>query len=196
VRRAVRLMHSDRVQAFDLEREPAAVREQYGNHPFGKGCLLARRLIEAGVPFVEVFRRGWDDHGGAAQRVKERCRWMDPIMATLLADLKQRGLLDSTLIVWMGEFGRSPVNAAGHYAQAWTTLLAGGGIQTGGTVGKTNSDGKQPGGTVVDRPISVGDLFATLCQTLGIDYDKELLAPGNRPIRLVEKAGKPIRELF
>lgn len=194
--RAVRLMQSDRVKAFDLEQEPAAVREKYGKHPFGKGCLLARRLIEAGVPFVEVFRRGWDDHGKAAVKVKERCQWMDPIMATLITDLKERGLLDSTLVVWMGEFGRSPVSAGNHYTQAWTTLLAGGGLQTGGTVGKTNSDGKQPGATVVDRPISVGDLFATICQALGIPYDKELMAPGDRPLRLVEKTGKPIQELF
>lgn len=105
-------------------------------------------------------------------------------------------MLDSTLIVWMGEFGRSPVKGDGHYARAWTTLLAGGGIKTGQAVGKTDDKEKNPGGTVVQRPITAPDFFATICKILGIDFTKEVLAPGERPMRLVDKSAKPVEELF
>ena len=96
----------------------------------------------------------------------------------------------------MGEFGRSPVDGKGHYARAWTTLLAGGGLKTGQAIGKTDEKGKKPGGTVVDRPVSTADFFATICRALGIDHTKEYHAPGERPIPIVEKGGKPIDELF
>jgi hypothetical protein len=194
--RAVALMRSSKAKAFDLEKEPAKIREAYGSHKFGKSCLLARRLIESGVSFVEIFHRGWDDHEGAGKRIKPRCEWMDPAMATLITDLTDRGMLDDTLIVWMGEFGRSPGKGDGHYARAWTTLLAGGGLKTGQVIGKTDEKGKSPGGTVVERPISVPDFFATICHALGIDHHKELMAPGERPMRMVEKSAKVITELF
>lgn len=194
--RAVALMDSNQARAFNVESEPLNLRERYGNHKFGKACLMARRLIEVGVSFVEIFHRGWDDHEGAARAVMRRCPWMDAGIAALLTDLKDRGLLDSTLVVWMGEFGRSPVNGGGHYARAWTTMLAGGGLRTGQAIGRTDENGRNPGGTVVDRPISVPDFFATICQALGIDPAKELHAPGDRPMRLVRAEGHPIRELF
>jgi hypothetical protein len=196
VQRAINLMRSDKAKAFRIDEEPAKLREAYGDHKFGKSCLMARRLIEAGVSFVEIFHRGWDDHEGAAKRVKERSGWMDAGMSTLITDLRDRGLLDDTLIVWMGEFGRSPVDGNGHYARAWTTVLAGGGLQLGQTIGKTDDKEKKPGSTVIDRPFSTADFFATICHALGIDYHKELLAPGDRPIHLVDKSGNHMSDLF
>lgn len=193
--RAVALMTSNQARAFHVDNEPLRLRDRYGSHKFGKACLMARRLIETGVSFVEIFHRGWDDHGGAARDVAPRCPWMDAGIATLISDLKDRGMLDSTLIVWMGEFGRSPVRGDGHYARAWTTFLAGGGLRTGQAIGRTDETGRNPGGTVVDRPISVADFFATICHALGIDPEKELLAPGDRPMR-VTNHGTPVRELF
>jgi arylsulfatase A-like enzyme len=158
--------------------------------------LLARRLIEAGVSFVEIFHRGWDDHEGAAKRISARAPWMDAGMATLIRDLKRRGMLDDTLIVWMGEFGRSPGDGGGHFCNAWSTVWAGGGIKTGQVVGKTSDTGKNAGGTVTERPISAPDYVATLCLALGIDIHQEFMAPGNRPMPLAEKTAKPIAELL
>ena len=194
--RAVRLMRSPRAKAFNLDEEPQKLREAYGEHQFGKSCLLARRLIEAGVSFVEVFHRGWDDHEGAAKRIDARAPWMDAGMATLIRDLKVRGMLEDTLVVWMGEFGRSPGNGNGHFCRAWSTVLAGGGLQTGQVVGKTSEEGKNPGGEVVERPVSAPDFIATLCRAMGIDPHKEFMAPGMRPMPLAEKTAEPIVELL
>jgi len=194
--RAVRLMRSTRAKAFDLEGEPKWLREKYGSHRFGQSCLMARRLVESGVSFVEVFHRGWDDHEGAARRISARAPWMDAGMSALILDLKNRGMLDDTLVVWMGEFGRSPGNGSGHFCRAWSTLWAGGGINTGMTVGKTNEDGKNAGGTILERPITAPDYMATLCTVLGIDYHKEFVGPGLRPMPLVDKSAKVIKELL
>jgi hypothetical protein len=194
--RAVSLMRSSKAKVFDLDDEPAHLREAYGEHKFGKACMMARRLIEEGVSFVEIFHRGWDDHEGAGQRVAKRCEWMDPAMSTLIMDLKQRGMLDDTLIVWMGEFGRSPVDGKGHYARAWTSFLAGGGLKTGQAIGKTDEKSKKPGGTVIDRPVNTAEFLATICHALGIDSSKEFLAAGKRPIPIVDKHAEPIAELF
>ena len=194
--RAVRLMRSKRARAFKLEEEPAQLREAYGSHRFGQSCLLARRLVEAGVSFVEVFQRGWDDHEGAAKPTRQRAPWMDAAMSSLLRDLKLRGLLDDTLVVWMGEFGRTPGNGTGHFSSAWSTAWAGGGIKTGQVIGKTSAKGKQPGAAVVDRPITGADYIATLCLALGIDIHQEFTGPGMRPMPLVEKTARPIKELL
>ncbi len=194
--RAVRLMRSKRAKAFNLDEEPAKLREAYGEHKFGQSCLLARRLVEAGVSFVEVFHRGWDDHEGAAKRISERAPWMDAGMATLIADLKQRGMLEDTLVIWMGEFGRSPGDGGGHFCNAWSTVWAGGGIKTGQVIGKTTEQGKNPGGAVEDRPINAPDYVATICAALGIHGKEEFMAPGGRPMTLVDKAAKPIHELL
>ncbi len=193
--RAVRLMRSTRSQAFDLDREPAHIRAAYGDHRFGRSCLLARRLVEAGVSFVEVVHRGWDDHEGAAKPTATRAPWMDAAMATLICDLKARGTLDDTLVVWMGEFGRSPGAGKDHFCKAWSSVLAGGGIRTGQVVGKTSEDGKSPGSEIVDRPVTSPDFVATICTALGIDIHKEYLAPGARPMPLVDKSARPISEL-
>ena len=192
--RAVRLMHSQRSQAFQLDREPAYIRDAYGNHKFGQSCLMARRLVEAGVSFVEVIHRGWDDHQGAARPIAARAPWMDTGMSALIRDLKTRGMLDETLVVWMGEFGRSPGAGTNHFCQAWSTVLAGGGIKAGQVVGKT-SDGKHAGSEIVDRPVTSPDFIATICTVLGIDIHHEFLAAGSRPMPLVDKSAKPILEI-
>ena len=121
---------------------------------------------------------------------------MDAGMATLIRDLKVRGMLEDTLIVWMGEFGRSPGSGNGHFCRAWSTLFAGGGLKTGQVIGKTSEGGKNPGGEVVDRPVSAPDFIATVCQALGMDTHKEFLAPGMRPMPMVDKHAKPITELL
>ena len=173
--RAVKMMRSPAAKAFELDDEPAEVRDAYGRNPFGQGCLLARRLVEKGVPFVEVtlsaadgsMAFGWDTHQKNFDAVQKLSQVLDPAWATLMTDLRTRGLLDSTLIVWMGEFGRTPkINKdAGrdHFPNAWTTVLAGGGIKGGQAIGDTGPDGM----TVKDRPVTVPDLLATVCKALG-----------------------------
>ena len=194
--RAVRLMRSPRAKAFNLDEEPTWLRQQYGEHAFGQSCLLARRLVESGVSFVEVFHRGWDDHEGAAKRIAARAPWMDAGMSALILDLKNRGMLDDTLVIWMGEFGRSPGNGSGPSCRAWSTVWAGGGINTGITVGRTDEGGKNPGGTVEERPITTPDYIATLCTALGIDTHQEFMGPGLRPMPIVDKSAKVVEELF
>jgi hypothetical protein len=192
MQKALDLMHSDKTVAFELSRESDSVRDQYGRNRFGQGCLLARRLVEVGVPFVEVTLGGWDTHQGANQRVKALSQDLDPAMAALIADLKDRGLLDTTLVIWMGEFGRAPKTGSQHYARAWTSVLAGGGIKTGQVVGSTDPKGAD----VKDRPISSADFMATICQILGIDYTKEYLARGDRPMHKVDKGAKPVTQVL
>jgi hypothetical protein len=197
--RAVTLMQSKEAKAFDLSQEPASSREAYGSSRFGDGCLLARRLVETGVSFVEVTLGGWDTHQNNFDRVKQLSRQVDPAMTALVTDLKQRGLLDSTLIVWMGEFGRTPrINARGakpgrdHYPRAWSSLMIGGGIKGGQVVGKTDKEGA----AVVERSISALDFLATVCEVLGINWKKQNQTPIGRPIRIVEKGANPIAELL
>jgi len=194
---ALRLMRSDRQECFDLSREPEASRRAYGDTEFGRGCLLARRLVEAGVGFVEVYLANWDSHVRAvAEKTRDLMTQVDLGMSALVRDLRDRGLLDSTLVVWMGEFGRTPrINSTGgrdHFSRAWSTALFGGGIRAGQVVGATDSTGNE----VKDRPVSVVDFMATICHLLGIDYQKEIDTPAGRPIRIVEKGERLIRELL
>jgi uncharacterized protein (DUF1501 family) len=190
--RAVQLMHSAKAKAFEIDQEPEKVREAYGKSKFGEGCLLARRLVEAGVSFVEVMLDGWDTHNGAAREVKPLSEQLDPAFATLITDLKDRGLLDTTLLIWMGEFGRTPGKGFNHFARAWTTVLGGAGLKTGQVIGKTD----QTGGTVEERPVGAADFMATVCQALGIDPAKLYLSKSGRPFRLVDKGGQIVKELF
>jgi hypothetical protein len=195
--RAVQLIRSGRGKVFDLAQEPAAVRAAYGENFFGRGCLLARRLVEAGVPFVEVYAANWDGHFKIeADRARELMPLVDAGMATLITDLKDRGLLDSTLVIWMGEFGRTPrVNNLGgrdHYARAWSTVLAGGGIKGGQVVGRTDREGA----AVADRPVSVRDFMASVCRVLGIDPTRKVETPDGRPVQVVDKGANPVQELF
>jgi uncharacterized protein (DUF1501 family) len=191
-RKAVELMDLDAAKtAFQIDKEPQAVRDLYGDTPFGRQCLGARRLIEHGVRFVEVMHPGyWDTHGGADKGQKNLSEVLDRPMAALLSDLKQRGLLDETLVVWMGEFGRTP-NGNDHYAKAWTTAFAGAGVKGGRAIGRTDAKGA----TVEDRPVTVHDFVATIYQTLGINTTKKHWVKG-RPIGLVDAEPKPLNELF
>jgi hypothetical protein len=201
---AVKMMRSEAVRAFQLDEEPDALRDRYGRNLFGQGCLLARRLIERGVPFVEVSLNGvegantfaWDTHNDNFESVKKLCGVLDPGWATLIADLKDRGLLETTLIVWMGEFGRTPkINqqkGRDHWANSWSTVVAGGGIKGGQVVGKTSDDGLE----VKDRPVLVPDLLATVCKAVGLDPMKQNDSTIGRPIRLVEPTATPITEVL
>ncbi len=201
--RAVTLMRSSATKAFDLDDEPGELRDRYGRNLFGQGCLLARRLIERGVPFVEVslatvanLALGWDTHINNFDSVSRLSGILDPAWSTLMDDLKSRGLLDSTVIVWMGEFGRTPkINGNGgrdHWANSWTTVLAGGGIKGGQAIGKTSADGT----TVEERKIGVEDFLATVALALGIDIKKQNNSNVGRPIRIVEPTAKPIQEVL
>jgi uncharacterized protein DUF1501 len=188
--RGVRLMNSEQKLAFDLSQEPDAVRDSYGRGSFGQGCLMARRLIETGVHFVEVMMGdgvGWDTHRDNFPRTRALSAEADAGMAALVDDLRERGLLDSTLVIWMGEFGRSPQITSGggrnHWARAWSSVLAGGGIRGGQVIGSTDGDAAE----VSNRPISVTDFLATVCTILGIDYTRQNRAPGfDRPIPIVD----------
>jgi uncharacterized protein (DUF1501 family) len=187
-------------EAFDLDEEPQNLRVKYGRNQFGQGCLLARRLVERGVPFVEVSLSsganplGWDTHIDNFKAVESLSGILDAGFATLVADLADRGLLASTLIVWMGEFGRTPkINqnkGRDHFPLAWSTVLMGGGIRGGQAIGKTDPDGMR----VAARPVSVGDFLATICAGLGIDPTKQNVSNVGRPIRIIDPKASPIRE--
>jgi hypothetical protein len=202
--RAVRLMRSVAAKAFELDEEPSTVRDAYGRTSFGQGCLLARRLVERGVPFVEIalsaaeggMGLGWDTHQQNFEAVKRLSEVLDPAWSALMDDLRTRGRLDSTLIVWMGEFGRTPkVNAnAGrdHFPNAWTTVLAGGGIRGGQVIGDTGKDGIQ----VKERPVTVPDFLSTVCKAVGVDPMTQNVSDVGRPIRIVDPKAKPLQEVL
>jgi hypothetical protein len=199
--RAVRLMSADQKSAFDLSRESDSDRDRYGRTGFGQGCLMARRLVETGVPFVEVTMQeaSWDTHRDNFSRTRSLSEDVDAGMSALIDDLDARGRLDSTLVIWMGEFGRSPQITSGagrnHWAKAWSTVLAGGGIRGGQVIGQTDRTAAE----VVERPISVTDFLATICKVLQIDHTRQNVAAGvNRPVPIVDntKPVKIISELF
>jgi hypothetical protein len=200
--RTSRFVTSPRLGVFNLDDEPGALRDSYGRTTFGQGCLLARRLVESGVSFVEVFSHGskndagWDTHGNGFRDTPNLCGESDPAFATLITDLEQRGMLENTLVVWMGEFGRTPKikkdGGRDHYAKGWLTAMAGAGIQPGRVIGATDKDGLD----VTERPVSVPDLYMTFCHTLGIDHEKEYITAENQPLKLVDEGGKPVEELF
>jgi hypothetical protein len=204
--RANTLMRSAAVKAFDLTQESDILRDKYGRNLFGQGCLLARRLVERGVPFVEVTLSsapgvnngiGWDTHGDNFEIVRKLCGVLDPAWAALMDDLTDRGLLDTTTVIWMGEFGRTPKIAndrkgRDHWANSWSTVLAGGGIKTGQVYGKTSPDGVE----VKENPVSVPNLLATICTAMGLDPKKQNDSNVGRPIRLVEPTATPIKEVL
>jgi len=198
--RAVRMMRSEAAQAFDLAGESDKVKDAYGRGQFGQGCLMARRLIERGVPFIEIALRsnggvlGWDTHQQNFDRVKSLSAELDAGWATLMTELHERGLLESTTILWLGEFGRTPTINPGagrdHFPKAWTTVLAGGGIKGGQAYGRTSADG----GTVEENQVDVPDVLATLCRALGIDPATCNISELGRPIKIAD--GKPIEALL
>ncbi|MFO0908090.1 MAG: DUF1501 domain-containing protein [Isosphaeraceae bacterium] len=194
--RALRMMDPSARAAFDLTNEPAQIRERYGSNVFGQGCLLARRLVERGVPFVEVSLAGWDTHNDNFERVRVLSGILDNGMSALLDDLRGRGLLESTLVVCQGEFGRTPrINGTAgrdHWPQSWAVALAGGGIRGGQVIGETSPDGM----AVVKQPTSVPDLIATVCKAVGIDPRKQNLSNVGRPIRIADPAAQIIPGLL
>jgi hypothetical protein len=201
--RAVTLMRSEAAKAFTLDDEPKELRDKYGRNLFGQGCLLARRLSERGVPFVEVTlsaltgaNPGWDTHQNNFEGVKKLSAVLDPAWATLMDDLKDKGLLDTTLVIWAGEFGRTPkINKeAGrdHWAKSWSTVLAGGGIKGGQVVGKTSADGME----VTERPVDSQDFLATIGKALSLDLTRAINSSAGRPVHIVERTAKPITEVL
>lgn len=198
---AIRLMNSDAGRAFDLSEESNETREQYGVGRFGQGCLLARRLVERGVPFVEVNLGnpeagsvGWDTHADNFNAVKALSGELDAGWSTLMTELAERGLLERTTIVWMGEFGRTPaingMTGRDHFPDAWSCVLAGGGIKGGQVYGRTSADGM----TVEEGKVAVGDILATICQATGIDPTDSNFSEDGRPIKIAE--GTPIEAVL
>ncbi|MEM8955921.1 MAG: DUF1501 domain-containing protein [Verrucomicrobiota bacterium] len=192
---AVTMMRSQDLEAFDLEKEPEYLREQYGKNPFGQGCLLARRLVESRVRFVEVTLGSWDTHNSNFTRTPEKADALDQALSTLLRDLDRRGLLNETMVVLCSEFGRTPVinqnDGRDHHPQAFSTLLAGGGIMGGQVFGATDKQGAE----VTENKVSVQDFNATIAYALGIPLDHVLYSPTKRPFTVADK-GQPILNLF
>jgi hypothetical protein len=208
--KALRLQKSPALKAFDLTAEKPQTLAAYGipatppkegetppddGSAFGKPCLMARRLVEQGVRFVEVMLDGWDTHADNFTAVAALSKQLDTGFAALVSDLAERGLLKDTLVVCMGEFGRTPqinaMNGRDHWSEAFSVVLAGGGVRGGQALGSTDAKGEQ----VKDRPVKVPDLYATLLDAFGVDGTKQYRTPEGRPIRLAEK-GKVVTELF
>ena len=193
-------------ELMDLRKEPPAVLERYGAVPggsdsFANNCLLARRLVERGVRFVQVYHRGWDQHGNLPAELTRQCLATDRACAALVEDLKERGLLDDTLVVWTGEFGRTPMNQGDtsngnygrdHHMKAFATWLAGGGIRGGITVGETDELGYNP----ISDPVHINDLQATLLHCLGIDHEKLTYRFQGRDFRLTDVGGVVVEKLL
>ncbi len=193
--KAVRLMRSPLVKAFDLSQETEASRAMYSNSDFGRGCLLARRLVESGVKFVEVTLDGWDTHYNNFTAVKNLSGDLDPAMAGLIKDLEARGMLADTLVLWMGEFGRSPKisgnDGRDHHPGAWSAVMAGGGVRGGQAYGSTDAEGEKVAKDAVDVP----DFFATIATLLGMNPEKEIMSPMGRPISMSDH-GTAVRGLM
>lgn len=194
---AVTLMRSQDLKAFDISKEDATTQSAYGSHTFGKGCLLARRLVEHGVRFIEVEdNQNWDTHNDQVASMKKLTPSADQTMAALLADLHQRGLLDSTLVVMATEFGRSPklsefTAGRGHHPAVFTWWVAGGGMKGGFVYGKSDEAGER----VAERAVTMPELNATIAQALGIDLNAVEHSPSGRPFTVADK-GQPVTELF
>ncbi|MCC9607014.1 DUF1501 domain-containing protein, partial [Blastopirellula sediminis] len=193
--KTVNLMTSEQMKAFRVSEEPEAMKELYGTNGFGQGCLLARRLVEAGVPFIEVDLGGWDNHANIFNTLSDtKLPVMDQAMSALVTDLEQRGLLKDTTIVWMGEFSRTPrINGntgRDHWARSWSTVVGGGGINGGIAVGKTSEDGTR----VETEPYSAEDLMATVCRAMGISLETTFTSKNGRPMKIAN-GGKVIKEL-
>lgn len=182
--------------AFDLQREPAKLRDRYGRTPFGQGCLLARRLIESGVRFTVVTSDGWDTHLNGFNSLEKLLPDYDAAYSALLSDLYQRGMLEDTLVITMGELGRTPkVNSSAgrdHWGEAMQVTMGGGGVKVGATVGRTNALGEHN----LDRPVTYPEMAATIYHVLGIPTDTIYNAPDGRPHRLLPDDAQPIHELL
>jgi len=184
--KTARLVLSPEVEAFNLSEESSSLQARYGRENFGRGCLLARRLVERGVTFVEVRSNNWDTHQDNFERSAELAGAVDPATATLIADLKDRGMLDRTLVVWMGEFGRTPKinprNGRDHYPRVFSVAMAGGGIKGGQVYGASSDNGSR----VEHSPVTVQDLFRTICSSVKVDAGFENISPLGRPLKIVD----------
>ncbi|SKA99580.1 Protein of unknown function [Prosthecobacter debontii] len=191
----LKLMKSEDLKAFDLSAESAETREKYGRNNFGQGCLLARRLVEAGVRFVEVQMGGWDMHNTIDNAMTNNGNILDTAFAALLLDLEAKGLLDSTLVVLGSEFGRTPdINendGRDHYPLAYSTVLAGGGVKRGFAYGATDKDGRRP----ADKQTSPQDFLATVGHAMGLPTEEIVMSPSNRPFTVADK-GVPVIDIF
>lgn len=197
--KAYELILGDAAKLFDLSLEDDAIRDQYGRNTFGQSCLMARRLVENGVPYITINYNGWDTHKRHFETMRRKLPEMDQGMATLLQDLAGRGLLDSTIVWWSGEFGRTPRvqweapwnGGRGHYGACFSALVAGGGFRGGRALGATDAKGEE----VTERPVHPQELLASIYTLLGIDIE----SPLPNPIGLEEKVmpgAKPIMELI
>lgn len=203
VERALRMMTSEQLKAFEIEQEPQAIRDAYGDSLFGRGCLTARRLVETGVRAVEVTLQGWDTHAKNFEGHKTQADQLDPALAALIHDLKQRDLLSSTLVLCLSEFGRTPkingLDGRDHWPRGFSCLVGGGGLRSGLVIGATDTEPQAEQdankSTVMPHdPIDVPDLFATVLRQLGVEFDKEVLTPIGRPMKFC--SGKPIERLM
>ena len=180
---------------FDVTQEPQKIRDRYGPTQFGEQVLVARRLVEAGVPFVRVGRAWWDSHGQNFETHQEMVPELDHVMAALLDDLQERGLLENTLVITLAEFGRTPtINPSlgrDHFATAWSATLSGCGVQGGSVYGKTDAKGER----VVEGEVGAAELFATIYRALGINHQKNYYV-GSRPVPLTEPGTKPIKAVL
>jgi hypothetical protein len=192
---AMAMMKSEDLKAFDLTEESDEMRTNYGKEAFGQGCLLARRLVERGVRFVEVSLGGWDTHNANFVRVPELCDTLDKGLSALLQDLNSRGLLKDTLVVLTSEFGRTPdINqnvGRDHYPKAFSAVLAGGGVAGGTVYGKTDKEGRE----VVENKVQIADFNATIAYALGLPLDQVIYSPSKRPFTIADK-GQPITSVF
>lgn len=190
-----RLVLTPEIDTFDISAEPQALQNAYGDSNFGRGCLLARRLVERGVTFVEVRSGNWDTHQNNFEECARNAAEVDPGTAMLLKDLKDRGLLQHTVVVWMGEFGRTPkINpreGRDHYPRAFSMMMAGGGIRGGQVYGASSADGSE----IAENPVTVPDLMRTVCKALGVNADHENMSPQGRPLKIVD-GGKEISQLL
>jgi len=192
---AIKLMNSSETEVFDIDKENPALREKYGMNGFGQGCLLARRLVENDVRFVEVNYGGWDTHTENFDAMEGKLPVLDMGLSALISDLHSRGLLDSTLVVLATEFGRTPRinnnNGRDHHPAAFSCLLAGGGVQGGQVYGRTDNEGKR----VEENEVRIPDFHATIGHALGLPLDKVVHSPSGRPFTVADK-GKPVTALF
>ncbi len=196
LKKTLDLMTSSQMDAFKVTKEPEAVQERYGKTSFGRGCLMARRLVEVGVPFVEVDLGGWDNHQNIHTTLADtKLPEMDKAMSALVEDLSYRGMLDDVAIIWMGEFGRTPrINGNSgrdHWARSWSVVVGGAGVKGGLAIGETNEDGTR----VESEPYSSEDVMASVCQALGISLETTFTSRSGRPMKIAN-SGKVIKELF
>ncbi len=196
VDKTVKLMTSKQMDAFKVSKEPQEIRDKYGNTGFGRGCLMARRLVEIGVPFIEVDLGGWDNHSDIFPTLQnQKLPELDKSMSALVDDLNTRGLLDSTAIIWMGEFGRTPnINGNSgrdHWARSWSVVVGGAGFKRGIVVGETSQDGKE----VVSESYSSEDLMASVLKSIGVSLETTYTSKNGRPMKIAN-SGRVIKELF